>query len=273
MLNVTQKDLSIIKSANITTDEVFLWANSLYTNVSYLIPTEIVNWLIKIQLEAFEKATTTKNKSRILYKIYHTNTCILAGMDIIKNTPEIEWNMLLAQTICLLHDTGRFPQAVTGTFIDKQAPFDHAEMGVEMISNSIQLNNLFTKNNIDKNTVVEAVKNHNKLKYKGTNIYAKFVRDADKLAIVRWPDPWLLWKDFEGNITLSKETLDDYLDDGLILNDNVKTKSDVVLSTLSWEKDFNFKATSVFFKEEGIKNWLLNQLITLNPGIDIKVFE
>jgi hypothetical protein len=144
------------------------------------IPEEIKNWVEEVINSNILKASNEEAKKKVLYKKWHISQVVEMGMNIIENSPEFEWNRAQAMTICLLHDIGRFPQVLSNSYSDIQTGIDHAALGVKMIADK----KFPWKNwHIQKNEVIEAIQWHNKKDYPGKNIYAKFIRDADKNAL------------------------------------------------------------------------------------------
>lgn len=98
-----------------------------------------------------------------------------------------EHDVLLAELIGLLHDVGRFRQwSVYRTFRDNLSE-DHAELGLKVIEEQPLYKEL---NDADRSILLFAIRNHNK-KFIAVApderhlLFAKIIRDADKLDIYR----------------------------------------------------------------------------------------
>lgn len=94
----------------------------------------------------------------------------------------------LATIIGLLHDVGRFPQLSQFNSFDDNNTIDHADLGAKILFDE-GLIKAFWDNEADYETIRFAIANHNKLKIAETNdehalLYAKIIRDADKLDII-----------------------------------------------------------------------------------------
>lgn len=99
----------------------------------------------------------------------------------------------LAELIGLLHDVGRFRQwQLYKTFVDAKSE-DHADLGVKVIQ-ELPFYDLLGQE--EKDLVLFAIKNHNKKEIapapdKRHLLFAKIIRDADKLDIFRVLAPYL----------------------------------------------------------------------------------
>ena len=104
-----------------------------------------------------------------------------------------EHDVLLAELIGLLHDVGRFRQwQLYKTFVDAKSE-DHADLGVKVIQ-ELPFYDLLGQE--EKDLVLFAIKNHNKKEIapapdKRHLLFAKIIRDADKLDIFRVLAPYL----------------------------------------------------------------------------------
>jgi len=144
------------------------------------VPEEIVNWAEKIIEESFKEAINEEARGKVRHKIMHTLEVVKMGNKIIDKTPENKWNKVLAITVCLLHDIGRFPQVRQNSYSDYKTGIDHGTLGAKMVGeNGID----YSKYGINGAEMVEAIMWHNKKEYLGKNKYAKFIRDADKAAL------------------------------------------------------------------------------------------
>lgn len=121
----------------------------------------------------------------IKLKKYHTLR-VCENMQLISKDLS-ENNKILALTVALLHDVGRFEQLrLYGTFSDVNS-VDHASLGIKILKELGVLNNL---EHFESEIIYIAIENHNKaeivtgLSNKSLPI-SKLIRDADKLDIWR----------------------------------------------------------------------------------------
>lgn len=201
-----------------------------------------------------------------MVKIIHTREVVRAGADIANAEKNFKWNVFQVRTVCLLHDIGRFDQALLGSYSDVKTNFDHALAGSEMIINHAF--GEFTALGIDKKSVVESVKYHSAFSYSGGDIYAKLTRDADKLALLRCMPEILAVKVEEyPNMGVTKAALRAYKAGTMVRNKDINTKADLFLAWLGWQNDFNFSQTAKYLEEEGIKKWMEGELALL--GVEV----
>lgn len=159
----------------------------------------------------------------------------------------------LAYFVGLFHDIGRFSQLVEfNTFHDDDS-VDHAELGVKILSEDAAFRKLdFASNDL----FLKAIANHNKLKLQNGFSeqelkFAKLIRDADKLDILRvltdyysnrnaTPNHTLTWDLPKGNV-VSPLVAKEVLSGKLVSKKNVASEIDVKIMQLSWVFDLNFK--------------------------------
>jgi len=212
------------------------------------IPEEIAEWLEKIVAENFRDADNKWGSWKVKYKARHTLKVVKWGNILLKNFKEAGWNKKQAIIICFLHDTGRFPQVKQNSYSDIDTGIDHASLGAKMISEfSFDWENIWC----NKAEITEAIMWHSRKEYLGKNRYAKFIRDADKLAC--FED----WKEMEKDIEdrkiegtginplvwmrlEAKEPID---------NNLVATRAEWVLNIASWLWNIHYKEA----RKEAIK--------------------
>jgi HD superfamily phosphohydrolase YqeK len=169
-----------------STKAVKNWTSGLFSGKEakgFRYPKEVFEWFWEVVFGVYEKAESDLVRRMIMVKIIHTREVVAAGIDIAKAEKDYKWNDFQVGTVCLLHDIGRFDQALLGSYSDEKTGFDHALIGSEMIKNYDF--GEFDRFGIDKKSVVESVKYHSSFSYLGKDLYAKLTRDADKLALVR----------------------------------------------------------------------------------------
>lgn len=246
------------------------WTEGLFGRKEFAdlyLPEEVKDWFLKVVFCAYGKAENDLVKRMILVKIIHTLEVVRAGMEISTAENEVCWNKNQVAIVCLLHDVGRFDQALLGSYSDEETGFDHALEGAKMVRDSYFGD--FERLGIDKNSVFESVKYHSAFSYSGDDIYAKLTRDADKLAILRaLPEIMAarIGEFAEGGV--SEEALRSYKGKEVVRNQDMKTKTDYLLVCLSWENDFNFAKTKKCFIDEGIKAWMMEDVISV-LGVEV----
>lgn len=230
------------------------------------LPKGVFGWFVEVVMKAYFKADNDQSKRMILIKVIHTREVVRAGFDIVKAEKGVEWNYFQVGVVCLLHDIARFDQALMRSFSDNKTDFDHAFEGSEMIKNKDFFE--FESLGINKESVVCAVENHSKYLYGGEDYYAKLIRDADKLALLRTMPEHLAvekWGYVEEGVT--EEALESYVNKKLVLHKNIKTKADLFLAWLVWEHDLNFSETKRLFIDEGIRDWMVGELAKLKVRV------
>lgn len=181
---------------------------------------------------------------------------------------------MLAETIALFHDIGRFPQyAEYKTFRDSSS-VNHATLGTEVLSREGVLGTLPEH---EQQIILQAIKFHNAyaipdIRDDDTLLFLKLVRDADKLDI---------WRVFVEYMALpekdrasaagqglpdipeySEDVLSCVLSRGMVSLSSLKTLNDFILMLLSWVYDLNFKISFTLLRE---RNYLKNLISTLPP--------
>ena len=175
-----------------------------------------------------------------------------------------EDQLLIAETIALLHDIGRFEQYKQyQTFSDFEST-DHATLGVQVI------NELGLLNDIDPNTkslVTKAILNHNKPVLKDdkddVTFYSKLIRDADKLDIFRVVKEY---EQLESNLGVQddkKYKIPDFILNAFTRHQtvsykDVKSRNDMTLLRVSWIFDINFHPTFQLLDQRDYLNHFLN---------------
>ena len=168
---------------------------------------------------------------------------------------------MLAESVALFHDVGRFPQfAKYKTFRDSIS-VNHGLLGAETLVENNVLRSLLDD---EQELIIESVKFHNafsvpKKERSDINMFIKLIRDADKL------DIWRVFLDyFKGPvedkasaITLELEDTPAYSQEvlGHIFRREiapllqVKTVNDFKILQLSWAFDLNFRPSFKLLSE------------------------
>lgn len=181
-------------------------------------------------------------------------------------------DVLLAETVALFHDIGRFPQyARYGTFVDAVS-VNHALLGVEILNEKMVLSNLPEE---ERRLVIQAVRFHNAYALPHIEddkelFFLKLIRDADKL------DIWRVFIEYyeappEGRASAaglglphdagySGEVLSALLEKRVVPLSSLKTLDDFKLLQLSWIYDLNFGPSLRMLLERGYVDRILKTL-------------
>ncbi len=164
-----------------------------------------------------------------------------------------EEDSLLAETIALFHDVGRFKQYVKyQTFSDSKSQ-NHAELGVEVLKENDVLKELAEEY---KQIVYKSILNHSRAEIipddnEKVIHFSKLIRDADKLDIWRLITEYYMVKEESGeNKTLELELPDSneisekvyeaIVNNKVVLKDSMKTLNDFKILQIAWIFDLNF---------------------------------
>lgn len=159
----------------------------------------------------------------------------------------------LAFYIGLFHDIGRFNQLIEYNTFNDAKSVDHAEYSINVLKEGEFLEGLSEEQVY---IVLLAIENHNKRDLpKGLSedelLYAKLIRDADKLDIFKvitdyysnqraTPNHTLTWELPKGN-SVSTAVSKEILNGLLVSRDKVANELDIKVMQLSWVYDINFK--------------------------------
>ncbi|SMC50048.1 HD domain-containing protein [Sporomusa malonica] len=171
----------------------------------------------------------------------------------------------IAEVIGLLHDISRFRQVTEyRTFVDADS-FDHGDAGAaELTQNSILQE--FTA--AEQAMIGFAIINHNKMLIPPacpeTELFAKIIRDADKLDIFRVLPP------IQADHDYSPKLIGQLKQGGVLAYIDVKTLADKRLIRLSWFYDIYFDWTLKQLVDEG---YLERQLAALPDNEDCSVIK
>ncbi|MDI6889761.1 MAG: HD domain-containing protein [Thermodesulfovibrionales bacterium] len=200
-------------------------------------------------------------------------------LNVCKNTIEIARelslgnnDMMLAETVALFHDIGRFPQyAKYRTFRDSIS-VNHGLLGAQTLLEEKTLQNLSDN---EQELVIQAVRFHNafsipKIEKKDIIFFIRLIRDADKL------DIWRVFIEYYESpeeerasaVGLGLSDTTDYSEDVLscihrgrmAYLSKVKTLNDFKLMQLSWIYDLNFRTSFRLLLERGYIDRITSKL-------------
>lgn len=160
---------------------------------------------------------------------------------------------LLAETIALFHDVGRFPQFLKYQTYSDPKSINHSLLGVEVL----QKENVLAQLPDDERQIIEtAIRYHGEKELPGnltgdTLLLSKMIRDADKLDIFNVViKAYIQQRDDPDNFKLEIEVPDEpgftpgvleaILTGGRIDYKSLRTLNDMKLCVLGWVYDVNF---------------------------------
>lgn len=200
---------------------------------------------------------------------------VLENISIITKKLALDENsVLLAQTIALFHDIGRFYQLKKyKTFSDANSE-NHAELGLKVLEETKILDRLSKE---DKTIIMKAIKYHNMYKLptnekKEHLFFSKLIRDADKIDIYKVLTDYYkelelgldLNPALEHNLPNTKTYSPIIIDDILNFRNSdsklIKTRYDMRLLTLTWVFDVNFNISINLIKDRNFINKTLKVL-------------
>ena len=213
----------------------------------------------------------------IVIKETHTGYVTSNSIELAKYLNLPAHDVELAEIIGLFHDVGRFRQySIYKTFNDADSE-DHADLGLKVID---ELDFFKELSDEDNDIIHFAIKNHNKKLIELTDderkiLFAKIIRDADKLDIYRVLAPYLAQENADKmpNFIKGKERADispDFVENFMSGKQadyrQIRTNGDRKIVRLMWLYDINFSWTMKKVVERGY----IEQIIAALP-IDDKV--
>lgn len=199
--------------------------------------------LIKEEFDNYVKKFDNSNRD-INYKYKHSYRVYKLCEEIAKKMNLSDEDIVLSSVIGLLHDIGRFEQLkIFSSYSDVN--LDHAEFGAKL---------LFKYGLIDKfkietkyyDIIKFAIRNHNKYEVEKTRnnrkiMFAKIIRDADKLDILR---AYTIYNDY--NLKTDEKNVDinvnkTFFNKKQVKYDNLENKNDVIVFSLAMIFDINDK--------------------------------
>jgi putative nucleotidyltransferase with HDIG domain len=193
-----------------------------------------------------------EDQRNISVKQNHTHEVCLNALQIGRGLRMSRENLLLAETIALFHDVGRFPQYRQYKTFDDSISVNHAALGAKELREQKVLEGLPKH---DQNLVVHAVALHNAFSLpegldERTRLFTRLVRDADKLDILRVFIEYYS-QDADSRATAvalglpdtpaySPEILACLARGEMATKSNLRTLNDFKLLQLSWLYDMNF---------------------------------
>lgn len=209
----------------------------------------------------------------ILIKEKHTGYVTANCVELAKFLKLSPHDTQLAEIIGLFHDVGRFRQySVYKTFNDADSE-DHADLALKVIDELEFFKELAAP---DYELVKFAIQNHNKKTVAPTDderkiLFAKLIRDADKLDIYRVLEPFLAQENADkmpqfikskGNLVaeISPDFVENFVTGEQADYRKIRTNGDRKIVRLMWLYDVNFSWTMQKIVERGYIEKIVSNL-------------
>ena len=198
----------------------------------------------------------------ILIKEKHTGYVTANSVELAKNLNFSQHDIELAEIIGLFHDVGRFRQySIYKTFNDADSE-DHADLGIKVIN---ELDFFKKLDAADFEIVKFAISQHNKKEIAPTDserrlLFAKVIRDADKLDIYRVLEPYLAQENADkmpkfikgkARAEISPDFVEKFMRGEQTDYRLIRTNGDRKIVRLMWIYDVNFAWTMRKIVERG----------------------
>ncbi|AKB18760.1 MULTISPECIES: HD domain-containing protein [unclassified Methanosarcina] len=204
-------------------------------------------------------------QENIELKIEHTGRVCENILLLAKSEKIGENECMLAETIALFHDLGRFEQFFKyKTFKDSESE-NHAVLGVKILNKERVLSCLSEE---EENLILKTVEYHNLMEIPGNidlfsklHFFIRLIRDADKIDILRLASEEYAEEEKCRNPALelylpdthgySEPMVSEILNNRMAKIEDMNNRNDVKLLRLSWIFDINFPATFTLLKKYG----------------------
>lgn len=197
-------------------------------------------------------------EGRIKLKIDHIKRVADMSRVIATNLKLDEEHIRLAELIGLFHDIGRFKQAeIYNTFSDKDS-VNHAKLSVKVLFDDNLIKN-FKVDEKYRKIIKLAILNHNKSKIEDgltdeELLYAKIIRDADKLdiyyTICKYDFESIFWYASFDCEKISDNIMNQFVNLHVIDYADIKTNADVIVVFYAYIYDFNFDFSLKYLKDK-----------------------
>lgn len=213
-------------------------------------------------------------QENIELKIEHTRRVCENILLIAKSEKISEKECMLAETIALFHDLGRFEQFTKyKTFRDSESE-NHAVLGVKILNKEGVLSRLPEE---EIRLILKAVEYHNLMEIPGNvkpssklHFFCRLIRDADKIDILRLASEEYAEEENNRNPALelylpdargySEPIVSEVLNNRMAKIKDMKNRNDIKLLRLSWIFDINFPATFSLLKKYGYLESIISSL-------------
>jgi putative nucleotidyltransferase with HDIG domain len=213
-----------------------------------------------------------EDRRNINLKEEHTLNVCKNILEIVRELNLNEDDVMLAETIALFHDIGRFPQYDKYRTFRDGISVNHGYLGAQTLIEKKILNSLPDD---EQKLIIKAVRFHNafsipKKERQDIVFFIKLIRDADKL------DIWRVFVDYydsreEERATAaglglpdtsvySKDVLSYIFKKEVASQYKLKTLNDFKLMQLTWVYDLNFKTSYKLLSERGYIDRIISYL-------------
>ena len=207
-------------------------------------------------------------ESSIYRKIHHSIRVMELSREIAESLNLNEEQIKLATLIGLLHDIARFEQFKNYRTFSDYKSFDHGDMGVQILEKDNFIRKFIETDEYDE-IIKTAIKNHNKFSIEegldeNTLMFAKIIKDADKLDIFYEASELMLWhtdeeiKQVEEGI-ISENYINTFKKHECIFREKNQTKIDSIILVISFIFDTNFKYTFKYILDNNFVNKILDK--------------
>jgi putative nucleotidyltransferase with HDIG domain len=195
---------------------------------------------------------SAEDQRNITVKRDHTREVCLNAVQIAKDLRLDPHQTLLAESIALFHDVGRFPQYRQFKTFDDSISVNHAALGAKVLLENKVLRNL---NHRDREIIIRAVTLHNVFTLPDeldneTLLFSRMIRDADKLDILRVVIEYFQQEPgsradavalgLPDDPGYSDEVLSCIYEKKMAMKSMLTTQNDFKLLQLTWLYDLNF---------------------------------
>lgn len=216
--------------------------------------------------------TDETDQSNIQLKIDHTYRVKTAANQIAKRLNLSEYDLLLAETLALFHDVGRFPQYKEYKTFKDRISVNHAALSVSELKRCKVLEVLSAQ---EQELIYTAIMHHNIAQLPDAlqgreRFFSGLLRDADKVDILYVVTNYYEQKNEVQNKTIqlelddkpkiSENILKDFLKGQIIMVGDMQYLNDFKLLQLAWINDLNFLPSLALILEAGYFERIINTL-------------
>lgn len=221
----------------------------------------------KMNKKAFEDYIEQfdRNNWMIDLKYHHTYRVVDYSRIIAKSLNLDKHDILLAETIGLLHDISRFSQATVFNTFNDNISFDHGNRGCEILISKDFIYK-FVDNDEDKDLVLKAIHLHNKKDIDEDltdreRLFCNIIRDADKLDIMDKQGTEIK----DDSQDFNRKALEELRAKKLITYTYLSNDATIILSTLAFVFDLNFEES---FNQLNKRDILKKKFICLRQHLE-----
>lgn len=208
----------------------------------------------------------------IRIKMIHTGYVTKIARELAQHLKLTTHDVQLAEVMGLFHDVGRFRQySLYKTFNDAQSE-DHADLGLKVMTEEMPY--MAELSPEDEVVVRFAIRNHNKKEIEPTEdfrklVFARLLRDADKLDIYRVLSPYLVpdgaqkapnFVPSDASQLVSPDFVRDFAEGKQADYHRLRTHGDRKLVRLMWVYDVNYSWTLRKMVERGYVDLIIKYL-------------